>query len=79
MPTYAYHCTNCQEETEAFQKITDAPLKKCPQCGKETLQRGPGGGIGLTFKGTGFYITDYGNKKEGCCPCGKDKGTCSTE
>jgi len=83
MPTYDYRCTECDHTTESFQKITDAPLTTCPQCNKETLQRGPGGGIGLSFKGEGFYITDYtdnGKPKEckkeasgeGSCAC-KDK------
>jgi putative FmdB family regulatory protein len=88
MPTYDYHCENCGHQLEAFQKITDEPLKECPHCHKNTLRRGPGGGIGLSFTGTGWYKTDYANpqspkgsssdtspKKE-CCPCGK--GSCST-
>ncbi len=59
MPTYAYHCQECGHEMDAFQKITDAHLTHCPNCNKNTLRRGPGGGIGLSFKGSGFYITDY--------------------
>ena len=62
MPTYEYNCTNCSHQEEIFQKITDESLKDCPVCGKQTFQRGPGGGIGLSFKGTGYYITDYGSK-----------------
>lgn len=73
MPTYAYHCTICQNQLELFQKITEAPETLCPQCGHESLRRGPGGGIGLSFVGSGFYQTDYtARPKEGnCCPCGK--------
>lgn len=44
---------------DALQKITDAYLTTCPSCKKEALKRGLGGGIGLSFKGSGFYITDY--------------------
>ncbi len=62
MPTYEYQCASCKHQLEAIQKITADPLKVCPQCGQETLQRGPGGGIGLQFKGSGFYITDYAKK-----------------
>ena len=62
MPTYGYRCLNCGHETELFQKITDAPATLCPECNKETLQRGPGGGIGISFSGSGFYATDYGPK-----------------
>jgi len=74
VPTYGYRCTHCGEALERFQKITDEPLRLCPACNRETLRRGPGGGVGLAFKGSGFYITDYAKKEEGCCPCGKEKG-----
>lgn len=83
MPTYEYHCDKCGHKEEVFQKITDDSLKTCPKCHKETFHRGPGGGIGLSFTGSGFYITDYGPKKppEGgsCCPCGKNQGGCGTK
>lgn len=59
MPTYGYRCTNCAHEEDHFQKITDEVLCFCPACGQKTYARGPGGGIGLHFKGKGFYITDY--------------------
>ena len=81
MPTYDYRCTECHHVFEESQSINAQPLKKCPKCQKETLKRGPGGGIGLSFKGTGFYITDYpkndgGPSKEpptsGGCGCGKN-------
>ncbi len=39
--------------------MRDGPLKKCPKCGKLALKRLIGGGAGLIFKGSGFYITDY--------------------
>ncbi len=80
MPTYGYECRACGHQHEILQKITEAHLTECPECGKDALQRGPGGGIGLSFKGSGFYITDYQNApaaKE-CCPCGKNKGSCET-
>ncbi len=68
MPTYEYECTKCGHEMEAFQSMKDAPLKKCPACGRPALRRKVGGGAGLIFKGSGFYITDYkktsGAKKE---------------
>ena len=63
MPTYEYACTKCGHEFEQFQSMRDAPLKKCPACGKPALKRLVGGGAGLIFKGSGFYITDYKNKK----------------
>lgn len=69
MPTYEYACQKCGHEFEQFQSMKDEPLKKCPKCKKAGLKRLVGGGAGLIFKGTGFYITDYknkgGGKKEG--------------
>lgn len=65
MPTYEYACTKCGRHFEQFQSMKDAPLKKCPHCGKQALKRLIGGGAGLIFKGTGFYITDYKNKSGG--------------
>jgi putative FmdB family regulatory protein len=68
MPTYEYVCPKCGHEFEQFQPMSDAPLKRCPQCKKLGLKRLVGAGAGLIFKGTGFYITDYKNKpapKEG--------------
>jgi len=64
MPTYEYVCTKCGHAMEAFQSMKDAPLTKCPACKKPALKRQVGGGAGLIFKGSGFYITDY-KKKSG--------------
>lgn len=80
MPTYDYTCVKCGHHKEVRQNITDEPLKMCDKCHEETLRRGPGGGIGLSFKGSGFYITDYkgGSGAAGdCCPCGKEASSCS--
>jgi putative FmdB family regulatory protein len=59
MPTYEYKCSACGNRFEKFQSITAAPIKKCPKCGKNKVQRLIGTGAGLIFKGSGFYITDY--------------------
>ncbi len=59
MPTYEYTCAKCGHEMEAFQSMNDGLLRKCPACGRPALKRKVGGGAGLIFKGTGFYITDY--------------------
>src|SRR5262245_40445476 len=59
MPTYEYACDACKYESEEFQSITAAPLKKCPKCGKPRLKRLIGTGGGVIFKGSGFYQTDY--------------------
>lgn len=58
MPTYEYRCLECGSEFEHFQKITDAPLATCPECGGE-VQRLISRGGGVLFKGAGFYATDY--------------------
>ncbi len=63
MPTYEYACPKCGHEFEQFQSMSDEPLKKCPQCKKTGVKRLVGGGAGLIFKGSGFYITDYKAKK----------------
>ncbi|HYP17343.1 MAG TPA: FmdB family zinc ribbon protein [Opitutus sp.] len=63
MPTYEYACPKCGHAFEQFQSMKDEPLKKCPKCKKTGLKRLVGGGAGLIFKGSGFYITDYKNKK----------------
>lgn len=64
MPTYEYVCAKCDHAFEQFQSMNDAPLKKCPKCKKAGVKRLIGGGAGLIFKGSGFYITDYKNKKQ---------------
>jgi len=59
MPTYDYRCNGCKHEFEHYQSMKDKPLKKCPSCGKNTLERLIGTGAAVIFKGSGFYQTDY--------------------
>ncbi|MGD9856963.1 MAG: FmdB family zinc ribbon protein [Planctomycetaceae bacterium] len=59
MPTYDYRCSKCDHTWELFQPITAKPVKKCPECGKQTAKRVIGPGAGIIFKGSGFYQTDY--------------------
>jgi putative FmdB family regulatory protein len=65
MPTYDYRCDACRHEFDAFQSISDAPLRKCPKCGKQRLRRLIGAGAGIIFKGSGFYETDYKRSRGG--------------
>ncbi len=57
MPTYEYACDTCGNAFEAVQKMADAPLTECPKCGKK-IHRVLSGGIGISFKGSGFYAND---------------------
>ena len=59
MPTYDYRCSACRHEFELFQSMKDAAKRKCPACGKNTLERLIGTGAAILFKGSGFYETDY--------------------
>lgn len=59
MPTYEYACTACGHKFEEFQSISAKPIRKCPECGKNKVQRLISAGAGFIFKGSGFYATDY--------------------
>jgi putative FmdB family regulatory protein len=63
MPFYEYQCKNCGHDLEAMQKISDAPLKKCPHCGKSQLQRLMSAPV-FRLKGAGWYETDFKGDKE---------------
>lgn len=64
MPIYEYQCQACLALTEALQKISDAPLLDCPQCGKPALKKKVSAPA-FRLKGSGWYETDFktGNKK----------------
>jgi putative FmdB family regulatory protein len=60
MPTYEYRCPEGHDFEKFTQKMSDAQGElPCPTCGKVAARRMSAGG-GLVFKGSGFYITDYG-------------------
>jgi len=63
MPTYEYQCPE-GHAFELFQKMSEKPRAKCPVC-RKTATRQISGGAGLVFKGSGFYITDYGKDGKG--------------
>jgi putative FmdB family regulatory protein len=56
VPTYQYACTACGHQLEAVQSFADEPLTECPSC--EGRLRKLFSGVGVVFKGTGFYRTD---------------------
>lgn len=58
MPIYEYQCESCHHSLDALQKMSDDPLKKCPECGEESLNKlisAPG----FRLKGDGWYETDF--------------------
>jgi len=75
MPTYEYRCPE-GHEFEVMQKMSDRPRAKCPVCGRPAVRQ-ISGGAGLIFKGSGFYITDYG--KDGKGPRQEEKETKAPE
>jgi putative FmdB family regulatory protein len=63
MPFYEYECPNCSYREEVLQKITDKPLKKCPNCGKNGLKKLMSAPV-FRLKGSGWYETDFKSDKE---------------
>ena len=63
MPLYEYRCESCEHQFEVIQKFSDPHVSVCPQCGSGPVVKlisSPA----FTFKGTGFYITDYARKDQ---------------
>jgi putative FmdB family regulatory protein len=68
VPLYEYECRKCHHRFEVIQSVSDKPIRKCPNCKKGTVQKllsSPA----LRFKGSGWYVTDYGGK--GSAPPGE--------
>ena len=62
MPTYSYECKRCSHTQDMFHSMSATPRVKCEECGGPCT-RLIGQGSGIIFKGSGFYETDYKNKK----------------
>ena len=63
MPIYGYECGECGHHFEVLQSVNDAPLTTCPECGgplRKLLYP-----VGVIFKGSGFYSTDYKSSSNG--------------
>ena len=74
MPIYAYKCASCGFAKDVLQKISDAPLTQCPECGAEAFSKqltAPG----FQLKGTGWYATDF--KNSGSAPKPADSKSAS--
>jgi putative FmdB family regulatory protein len=63
MPIYEYRCGACGHHLEALQKMSEGPLRKCPDCGKSQLRRLMSAPQ-FRLKGEGWYETDFKNKNE---------------
>ena len=84
MPTYDFRCPQGHEFERFYRKISDAPsTTECPECHAQAERR-VSGGAGLLFKGSGFYITDYGkdgkkDQRAGSKSGGEGKAESSSE
>ena len=58
MPIYAYKCSACGHAKDVLQKISDAPLSVCPECGQSTFSKQVTA-AGFQLKGSGWYVTDF--------------------
>lgn len=72
MPTYSYRCSSCRTQRDHFQKMSDEPLKECPECGGEYKRIITS--VGVIFKGSGFHINDYKGPSGGGKPA-PEKGS----
>jgi len=75
MPIYEYRCEHCGHELEKMQKISDAPLTDCPECGQPALKKLISA-AGFRLKGGGWYETDFkksGDKKKNLHDGGGEK------
>ena len=63
MPFYEYECQSCKFYTEVLQKISDAPLTRCPSCGQEAMKKLMSAPV-FRLKGSGWYETDFKSDQE---------------
>ena len=63
MPIYEYRCEACGHEMEAIQKMSDASLTDCPECGQPALKKLISA-AGFRLKGGGWYADGYASKKK---------------
>jgi putative FmdB family regulatory protein len=82
MPIYAYRCETCGYAKDVLQKMSDAPLSVCPECGKDTFRKQVTA-AGFQLKGSGWYVTDFrggsgGTSAPATSNQGTDNGNAST-
>jgi putative FmdB family regulatory protein len=82
MPIYAYKCSACGHAADVLQKLSDAPLTVCPDCGQATYAKQVTA-AGFQLKGSGWYVTDFrGNGSNGSAsakPAASSDSTASSE
>jgi len=77
MPIYAYKCSACGHAQDVLQKMSDAPLSVCPECGQSTYSKQVTA-AGFQLKGSGWYVTDFRNNGSGGGAAKSDSGTSSS-
>ena len=70
MPIYAYKCESCGHAKDVLQKMSDAPLTDCPQCGAATFKKQLTA-AGFQLKGSGWYVTDFRGGAQPSAPAGQ--------
>ncbi|KQR84705.1 FmdB family transcriptional regulator [Burkholderia sp. Leaf177] len=78
MPIYAYRCESCGFQKDALQKMSDAPLTTCPQCGKDTFVKQVTA-AGFQLKGSGWYVTDFRGGNNGAPAAAKKEDGAKAE
>lgn len=68
MPIYAYRCSSCGVQKDVMQKMSDAPLTTCPECGQATFGKQLTA-AGLHFKGSGYHAAGSSAPQGACAPC----------
>lgn len=63
MPTYTYACKKCEHAWDVFHAMSATPKLTCPKCASKRVEKQIGTGAGIIFKGSGFYETDFKEKK----------------
>ncbi|AEV25717.1 putative regulatory protein, FmdB family [Azospira oryzae PS] len=86
MPIYEYRCPACGHQQDHMQKMSDAPLTACPQCGKDGYAKQISA-AGFQLKGSGWYATDFkggsgaspasSKKSDNPPPCQGGDGACA--
>ena len=75
MPIYAYKCESCGHTKDVLQKMSDAPLSDCPQCGAPAFKKQVTA-AGFQLKGSGWYVTDFrGGNAAASAPAPKEGAT----